>query len=1038
MLSWRSGTGTVGTDADRPLMPRTLTLSSLVASLVLAVAAVLTTEPWSGSAPSGCAFEVRVESDESGLVQLYFDSGRGINEADSVVQPVQAGKPAVLRFGLPRGHYRALRLDPLDRDARMTLSGARIADRSGTTLVSFAPGKFEASFDIASLGVQDGKLRVETKPRATDPQLSVRLAAPFTLSGPPLWRELAGAFAAILGFLILAGWAGASKGVRLGERLRLLWVWAGTRPGFALAAASLLGVMAANYPVIFAGKSFVSPNLGVPLLYGQNPWLPGFPSGPTGDAHKADLGALLWHHVPLSMIEHRAVVQDGELPLWNRYDSAGSPLLGQGQSCFGDPLHLLPVLADGAAWAWDLKFLLARWAFALGIGLCAWRAFRHLPTALILAVSASFMGFFVYRICHPAIFSLCYSPWILLCWLRLSEARTRRSGVLWLAALIGANWVEMNSGTVKEAYVLLLSINFSGLCVMLSCARPLRERLAIAAGSIAAGVLFAMIASPVWYTFYRALGAAYTSYGDTVTFQIQPGMLIGLFDEAFYRPFQFESGVINPSANFFVLIGLLWLVVRWRTLLGNRTAAALLFSGLPALALVFGVIPPGLVARVPFLGNIMHVDNTFSCVLIVVFLVLSALGWREAWEQLGSAEGRRDGAAVVALVFLIYAAYLGTSQSIVRSVYGAATWGKVISVAPFIHAYGWSLVLGAAVFLAALHRARRRGAASAAVLVCLVLGFGAFHWRSAMRLGTGFAEFTVRPERRPDFHAHSPAVDSVAEQSEVPFRVVGFHNDVHPGWSAAYGLEGISGPDALINPYYRQFMEASGVSRVWDWRYIVEPGEVAKLRPVFDLLNVRFYLGYRLGPARPGSELRQVDSSDMDVYESPTKWPRAFFTDGAAVYDELPQFCSWLKFGDGRPFVAVQHGDWVKLSPVPRVQGDLAKRQVAEAENYHSTADTTSFTVTAPGPGFIVLTEAYERDNFQATLNGKRVPYIRVNHAFKGIYVDEAGTYEVSFSYWPKGLSATLLVSGLGIAVLALVLFVELRRSGPAQAVART
>jgi len=233
-------------------------------------------------------------------------------------------------------------------------------------------------------------------------------------------------------------------------------------------------------------------------------------------------------------------------------------------------------------------------------------------------------------------------------------------------------------------------------------------------------------------------------------------------------------------------------------------------------------------------------------------------------------------------------------------------------------------------------------------------------------------------------------------------------------------------------------MEASGVSRVWDWRYIVEPGEVAKLRPVFDLLNVRFYLGYRLGPARPGSELRQVDSSDMDVYESPTKWPRAFFTDGAAVYDELPQFCSWLKFGDGRPFVAVQHGDWVKLSPVPRVQGDLAKRQVAEAENYHSTADTTSFTVTAPGPGFIVLTEAYERDNFQATLNGKRVPYIRVNHAFKGIYVDEAGTYEVSFSYWPKGLSATLLVSGLGIAVLALVLFLELRRSGPAQAVART
>ena len=75
------------------------------------------------------------------------------------------------------------------------------------------------------------------------------------------------------------------------------------------------------------------------------------------------------------------------------------------------------------------------------------------------------------------------------------------------------------------------------------------------------------------------------------------------------------------------------------------------------------------------------------------------------------------------------------------------------------------------------------------------------------------------------------------------------------------------------------------------------------------------------------------------------------------------------------------------------------------AEEYKLTTNTTSFTVKATGPGFIVLTEAYERNNFHATLNGDRVPYIRVNHAFKGDSCRLlAGTYRVEFEYYPRGL----------------------------------
>jgi uncharacterized membrane protein YfhO len=110
---------------------------------------------------------------------------------------------------------------------------------------------------------------------------------------------------------------------------------------------------------------------------------------------------------------------------------------------------------------------------------------------------------------------------------------------------------------------------------------------------------------------------------------------------------------------------------------------------------------------------------------------------------------------------------------------------------------------------------------------------------------------------------------------------------------------------------------------------------------------------------------------------------------------------------------------------------------VVPAADYDLTSNTTSFTVNATGPGFIVLTEAYEPGNFQATVNGRRVPYLRINHAFKGVYVDGPGTYRVQFSYWPRGLTTALILAGSALGVVGLALaaaWVRLRRVAGAAA----
>jgi hypothetical protein len=110
--------------------------------------------------------------------------------------------------------------------------------------------------------------------------------------------------------------------------------------------------MASCYPIIFCGKSFISPNFGpTQTLTNLLPEAAPQSQESVENSRGADTGAMMWAHLPYSVIQHRAIFKHHELPLWNRYTFCGTPLLAQGQSMLGDPLHWIPVAAGGATWA---------------------------------------------------------------------------------------------------------------------------------------------------------------------------------------------------------------------------------------------------------------------------------------------------------------------------------------------------------------------------------------------------------------------------------------------------------------------------------------------------------------------------------------------------------------------------------------------------------------------------------------------------------------------------------------------------------------
>ena len=173
--------------------------------------------------------------------------------------------------------------------------------------------------------------------------------------------------------------------------------------------------------------------------------------------------------------------------------------------------------------------------------------------------------------------------------------------------------------------MLLVSLHGCGFLVFLLTTTAFRIRKLAQLGI--GGVALLLIAAPIWLTFFEALQEAYVPYKEAAhAYQVQPGLLIGLFDDIFYRAFNPNWLITNPSTNFLVLLGCLLALAYLRRLVRDRVFVAIAVSALCSASLVFGVVPSGVIERIPIVKNIWHIDNTFSCALLIELFVLAGFG----------------------------------------------------------------------------------------------------------------------------------------------------------------------------------------------------------------------------------------------------------------------------------------------------------------------------------------------------------------------------------------------------------------------------
>jgi hypothetical protein len=982
-------------------------------------------------------FEVTMRSSLPGFAQVYYDLGAGFSERNSWRVPIEGrDRESRCQFPLPAGIYSSFRFDPTDRgNNSMTLSAARIVDRDGRLLRTVAPGQFKAVNEIEQLSVNEQEVTFTTAATAHDPILSLELNGPLALKsfGQPSLRTLLRRF--LIAFVAIAALVAGSASflVRAVTRVtpivsrsrQRMMAWGVAHPGRILLLGAAASVILSCYPIVFFARSFLSPNnhSHTYLLYGEMPTVPDSSQVVTDDEKGSDMGAAMWYSWPTSVAESRALLKDHELPLWNRYDSAGLPLLGQGQSMFGDPLHFLVLLTNGAAGWWDLKYLLAKFLFVAALAFCVFQLTRHLPSAVIISFSAPFIGFFSYRYSHPAFFSFCYAPLIYLAWVNLVSARKGRPVAFWLAFMVVANWTVMNSGTVKEAYVLLLAMNFCGCLTLLFSGTPETIRKLILA--LSAQFFFVLIAAPIWMIFLHTLRNSWTVYDAGGAFQIQPGLFVGLFDDIFYRQLNADEIHLDPSANFLVLAAVLWFCLS-----PNRAELRRRFGGpaitcILAVLVVFGVVPPSLIARLPFIGRIYHVDNVFSDVAILCLLLLAGFGLRAFWNDCRTLQWKQTAFRVFVALAGLIAVYLGTTEAAQRSTRTFLQLGEAIPKSAFFWGYSSSLVLG---LVLAVWAGRAAIVDSLRARQALLLGaaFVLLHWRHGMHLGTPFDSYVMNPQPRTQLMAaSSPAVKLISGTSQNPSRIAGLDYDFAPGYGGAIGLEQIDSADPLLNRYYKSLIDNFGTKLLFGSS---QSGtiDVAKDQRLLDLLNVRYFLGHAGIKTESLGSLKRIASLDLNVYESERAWPRAFFTDHYIPYDQEKDFVDLIRSGNGLPFAGIATSDIADEKDLKTLPNQIAPPQsnaIVPAIDYQLTSNTTSFKVSATGPGLAVLTEPYIADDFKVLINGKPSAYFRVNGAFKGVALPQAGSYTIMYSYWPANFTFSLYLAAAGIVGLVPLLF---------------
>ena len=365
----------------------------------------------------------------------------------------------------------------------------------------------------------------------------------------------------------------------------------------------------------------------------------------------------------------------------------------------------------------------------------------------------------------------------------------------------------------------------------------------------------------------------------------------------------------------------------------------------------------------------------------------SAISWRRFFSALGLA------LLIMAGIVLIITWQLGQAFIDNRATAMAELWRA-------------GVLTGIAILL--LLAVRRRPLIAGSFLLLLALG-------ELLLWGRPFNPITSIDYLYPD-----NAVTDYLHQDPDLFRVLPLQAGkavFGPNILSTFGIEDIGGYSSLIKGDYAALLRGMDDDMEIGWmRGNENILMMSHFHPLVGMLNVKYVLSAEELPERP--ELQRLEQLDgVWVYENLEAGDRAY------LVNEVQHVASESVLTT----LLAPDFDWRETAlisePLPVEQeaqltgGPEAAIGVIDISRY--AAEEITIEIDAPNPAFLVLADAYY-PGWEASLDGRSVPIYQTNEVLRGVYIP-AGRHQVQFEFRPRILQIAVLLAVFGLLIAVVV-----------------
>jgi hypothetical protein len=678
----------------------------------------------------------------------------------------------------------------------------------------------------------------------------------------------------------------------------------------------------------------------------------------------------------------------GNLPTWNSYNFAGTPLLSNFQSAAFYPLNILFFILPFQI-SWSLLILLEPLLAGIFLYLYLNNLKLRKEASLLGAIIFSFSGFSIAwmewgTILHTAL-------WLPLILLSIDKILSQKNSfkfqisnfkfLAWPLIFILALTLSFLAGHLQTFFYLAL---FS-VVYFLARLIQYRKNFRVLGLFAICCLLFAILTSFQWFPTFKfimqsARNVDLIGWKDLGWFIPWQNLIQFIVPDFFGNPATLNYYGVWNYGEFIGYVGMFPIIIAFFALFFRKDKKTLFFAVAFIVSLFFAF--PTIFAKLPFKLNLPFFSTAQPTRLLFVtdfsLSILAALGL----DYLFFLKNKKQLLYILGLFSIFFALIWG----FVLIFHGSLVSLENLQVAKQNLVFPTALFLIISFLMLVYIFYRQDYMYKQKSVPLLIYGFILLTVIDLFRFGWKFEPFTSK-----DYLFPETSVTTFLQNQKQPFRIMSTDSKIlPPNFSIMYKIQTLDGYDPLYLQRYGELMAAFGrgtpnINPPFGFNRIITLQDVSSR--INDLLGVKYVLSL---DEQKNNKLKLVFTDGfVKVYENSAAMPRAFFVTNTFIAKSKQQAINAL-FDLNYQLNSRAVTEDVSNESLFKSNWNIGKVNFINYSNEKVILKTSN-----PGEGFLVFTDSYY-PTWHATIDGIETKIYITDFNFRGIIVPK-GTHEIEF-----------------------------------------